>query len=94
MGASLMHNRKRCPRAFPSMYMHAPRAEKKHHKNQVRHTAELEWEVSMTDRSEQMLYVWTSSVYIGVSLGAKTLTGLSIYGSRTLLPCCRPALCC
>ena len=25
--------------------------------------------------------------------GAKTLTGLSIYGSRTLLPCCRPALC-
>ena len=27
------------------------------HKNQVRHTAELEWGESMTDRSEQMLYV-------------------------------------
>ena len=28
------------------------------------------------------------------SQSLRTLTGLSIYGSRTLLPCCRPALCC
>ena len=32
------------------------------------------------------------TVHSNVS-GAKTLSALSIYGSRTLLACCRPALC-
>ena len=57
LGASLMHNRKRCPGAF-LQYVHAcPQGGTMITKYQVQHTAELEWEESMTDQSEQMLYV-------------------------------------